>query len=203
MSKELKANLANLRQHIKGLREQFYRARFDRGGRGWRYDHARLESVRFSTARLKYLVPLYRALLATSQQRADGKGSRLYAKKFDELLKLMREAVSTTFGGWTLKSCFGAEVLELQLPVPTEDVSPGFWPSRSIGELLEDAKKQLAADRQAAVKRARTAEDARKFFLGSLNEGQRTLLKAALIAAKAKGTHAITIDERDLEGLAL
>ena len=203
MSKELKANLANLRQHINGLREQFYRARFDGGGRGWRRDHERQERVRFSHARLKYLVPLYRALLATAQQKAEGKGSRAYAKKFDALLRLMREAVSTTFGSWTLKSCFGVEVLDLQLPVPTEDVSPGFWPSRSIGELLEDAKKQLAADRQAAVKRARTAEDARKFFLGSLNEGQRTLLKAALIAAKAKGTHAITIDERDLEGLAL
>lgn len=198
MNEQLKTNLATLRQRIRQLRADHYKARFEGGAHAWRYDRERRNSVCQTQGRLSYLVPLYRALIAAVQQQKDGKGARLYVKRFDALCGLLRKVGNVTLPGTTYHTYLGDDVLGLQLPVPVECHSPVCWKFQSIGELLDEVKAQIKAEQEAALQRARTAEDARKFFLGSLNDGQRTLLKAALIAAKAKGTHAITINARDL-----
>lgn len=202
MSEQLKTDLANLRQFIRQLRADYNQARFQGGAKSWRLDRTRRDRVRDTQARLSYLVPLYRALVAAIQQPSGGKGAKLYAKKLDALRGLLRESANYTLVGMKDSTYFGGDVLLLQLPVPADCHTPTCWKSLSIGELRLAVLEQLTVDHQARLERARVAEAARRVFLGCLSEGQRTLLQAALIAAKAKGTHAITIDDRDLESQA-
>lgn len=201
MTEQLKANVASLRLYIRQLREAHFKARFAGGVHSWRYDPMRRDRVLHTQGRLSYLVPLYRALSAAVQQQKDGMGASLYKKRFAALRELLGKLGDSTSVGSNYHTYLGDDVLGLQIPVPAECHSPVCWKFQSIGELLADVKVQLEAEKQAALERSRTADEARKFFLGSLNVGQRTLLKAALIAAKAKGAQAIIIHERDLEAL--
>ncbi|KWA84119.1 hypothetical protein WL29_22400 [Burkholderia ubonensis] len=201
MNEQLKTNLATLRQRIRQLRADHYKARFEGGARTWCHDPVRRDQVLQTQGRLSYLVPLYRALIAAVQQQKDGKGAQLYVKRFDALRGLLRKVGNVTLPGTTYHTYLGDDVLELQLPVPAECHSAVCWKFQSISELLDEVKAQLKAEQQAAHQRARAAEDARKGFLASLTPYQVLCLKHALEAAKEKGTYAITIDERDLEAL--
>jgi hypothetical protein len=183
-------NRSKHRQALKGYREN--------GRYRGRDAH---EALQVARARLEYLVPLYRGLLAASQQSqtvAGGeKGAKVYLRRFRALQTIMEKVVLYPNHGFEAKY-FGDDLLNYPLLVPDERAAPGEWQFRKISELLADVRAELEAKRQAQLSLARNAESARKAFLHSLTQEQRVLLNAALETAKAKGTHAIYIDARDL-----
>ncbi|KVP17023.1 hypothetical protein [Burkholderia ubonensis] len=199
---KLKQAAAALRIWIDENRSTHRRALKDYRENGRYRAHMAHETMLMSRARLEYLVPMYRALLAASQQSqtvpGGEKGAQAYLRRFLAFQQTMLKAVLYPHSG-KLEQLFGDGLLTYPLLVPDERVAPYAWQFRTINDLLEEVRAEQEAARQAQLKRARKAEDARKGFLASLTPYQVLCLKAALAAAKEKGTHAITIDERDLE----
>lgn len=202
MSETMKRVLAALRSQVNQLRDEYCKALFDHSYRLRRSDTAAHTNLVCAQRKLGFLVPLLRALNATAQQTVTGgdAGRRLYQKKYDALCYLIRDVLTFGYmgpGGSRDMHFKGIESLEVL--VPAAGVSPAEWEVVSIDTLIKRCVDGLAAERREALKRAVAAEEARKVFLASLTDEQRTLLSMALEAAKAKGTHAVLIDGRDLE----
>jgi hypothetical protein len=151
--------------------------------------------------RLAFQVPLYRALLAASQQNqaviGGEKGAKAYLRRFRSLREAMDRAVSYP-NSHSKKELFGDGFLKFPMLVPDEQQAPLQWQFRTVEDLLNDIYEETQAGQRMRNQRARHAESARKAFLDSLTPVQRTVLSAALDAAKANGHYAISIDARDL-----
>ena len=201
MSETMKYVLASLRSQVNQLRDEYCKALFDHNYRLRRSDTAAHTNLVCAQRKLGFLVPLLRALNATAQQTVTGgdAGRRLYQKKYDALCYLIRDVLSYGYmdkGGRRDVHFGGIESLEVL--VPSAGVKPSEWEAVRIDALIQRCIDGLAAERREALKRQVAAEEARKVFLASLTEDQRTLLTLALEAAKAKGTHAVSFDKRDL-----
>jgi hypothetical protein len=156
------------------------------------------------TARLRlgFQVPLYRALLAASQQNqaviGGEKGAKLYLRRFHSLQQDIMQRAAAYPNSFTTKEIFGDGFLKFPMLVPDENLAPVQWHFRTVEDLLNDVYEATQAGQRQLIQRARHAESARKAFLGSLTPVQRSVLSAALEAAKATGHYAISIDARDL-----
>lgn len=199
MNENLTTVVSGLRMYIKALRTALRNDTFGRGRHELRKDYARQERVQQVQARLGYLVPLYRALHGAAQQSGaeTSRGARLYLQKFDALGSIIRRALSHDHHVRREKF-FGDVVETLQVPVPTAGVPAEKWPTATIGQLLEQGAQAVEADRLLKLSESRNAAAARNAFLASLTAEQRTLLTVALVAAKVRGVHSITLDHRDL-----
>lgn len=201
MSETMKYVLASLRSQVNQLRYEYCKALFDHNYRLRRSDTSAHTALVCAQRKLGFLVPLLRALNATAQQTVTGgdAGRRLYQKKYDALCYRIRDVLTygdRVKGGLQDMHFGGIEALEVM--VPAAGVVPAEWEVVRIDALIQRCIDDLAAERREALKRQMAAEDARKAFLESLTADQRTLLTMALDAAKAKGTHAVFFDKRDL-----
>jgi hypothetical protein len=159
------------------------------------------EAMYTARVRLAFQVPLYRALRAASQQNQSviggEKGAQLYLRRFRSLRETMEKAVAYP-NSFTKKELFGDGFLQFPMLVPDAGLAPLQWQFQTVEKLLNDAHEASLAGQRERLQRARHAESARKAFLDSLTPVQRTVLSAALEAAKANGHYAISIDARDL-----
>lgn len=210
MSETMKHVLAALRSQVNQLRDEYCEALFYRKYGLHRSSSAAHTTLVCAQRKLGFLVPLLRALNATAQQTVTGgdAGRRLYHKKYDALCYRIRDVLTYGYlvqggqhgyrvqGGQHDMHFGGIEALEVM--VPEVGVAPAEWEVVRIDALIQRCIDGLAAERREALKRQMAAEDARKAFLASLTADQRTLLTVALDAAKAKGTRAVSFDQRDL-----
>lgn len=195
MTETMRISITTLRQFVVALRASYKADIHGRTVRDISRDVTRQQRVENSQARLGYLVPLYNALHSAVQQAgtdATG-GVKAYAKQFEKLGKLIRE-----HGEYHHEKYFGDDVGELPLLVPVVGVPIENWLAITINQVIGQVAQQVADERNLARQRAMDAEKARKAFLASLNAEQRGLLQQALDAALAKGSHAISVDKRDL-----
>ncbi|KVP97995.1 hypothetical protein WJ96_05335 [Burkholderia ubonensis] len=190
MNEQWKESLAELRKYLKEHRAVYHDG----------LKHTRRERVSdfdLADTQLRYLVPLYRAFLALSQQpRAlNGGASRgvvVYMRKFAALQRLLGDVANYPCFGRE-DQFLGVKAQGMRFPDPHHN-----WELRTVETIYDDVKKEQSNRRSIERQKRNQAEAARKAFLGNLTESQRTLLKQALEAAKATGVHAVTFDERDL-----
>lgn len=196
MNETMYTTLAGLRDFVVALRATYRSDITGRTARDIGRDVTLHQRVEKSQARLSYLVPLYDAMHHAVQQAGSGcvGGVKQYAKQFDKLRTLIRKQEP-----WYRDRFFGDEVEALRVLVPVEGAPVENWLPVTIADVIEQVKRDVEDKEAAARALARCAEHARKSFLASLSDEQRTLLKFALEAAKAKGTHAVMFDHRDLE----
>lgn len=198
MSEIMRTSITNLRQFVVALRASYHADIEGRTVRDIRRDVTLEQRVGYSQARLAYLVPMYKAMHAAVQQAGTGAagGVKAYASQFEKLGKLIRDNVEYQH---CHEKLFSGDVGNLQILVPVAGVPVENWRSVTLNEVIGQVQQQIADDRDAARQRAVSAEQARKAFLGSLNEDQRALLRHALDLARTKGSRAILVDIRDLE----
>ncbi len=198
MTESMKAILVVLRQQVNRITAEYNKAHFDHAYRASRRDTAAKGQMRVTQTRLAYLVPLLRALHAAAQQSVTGgdAGQQLYRRKFHMLRQRMREVLCGYGGGRELY--FGGGIADLEVLIPQPELQMAAWPARRIGDLLEDVTAELSAERRERLAVQQKAEDARKAFIKGLTAEQRRLLADALAAAKLKGHHAVSFDQRDL-----
>ncbi len=198
MNEALKESLVSLRAELVRLRRIYWEARFDHDFRTRRRDFSAQTRFVNAQSRLVYLVPWYRALKAAVQPLGSGcdAGSRLYRKKYEALVYLIREMLQFQ-SEHTRTRYFGDGIEAMTLPVPAEG-GLNTWKVCKIGDIIQDVVQTLSAERKELLRRQTRAVDARKAFLDSLTADQRNLLSIALEAAKAKGSYAVSFDARDL-----
>lgn len=196
----IKEVLASVRQVVVQQRKNYSNALLHGRSRGRPIEREAHEQAALSQAKLKYLVPLYRALNAAVQQKGSGKGVGLYAKRyhlvFSQMVALHR---SGSYG--EIERLFGRETSALLLATPAEDVPFTAWKVTTIGELLLRADVQVGDELRAQKILNQKVRTARSAFLSSLTAEQRILFREAIVAEAATGRHALTFDRRDLEGL--
>lgn len=195
MSVIMKSVLANLRTFVLTLQARNRADALASSTNPRDQVQAILDRIERAKVRLPYLVPLYRDMHAAVQQAGTGctTGATRYAKRFEALRKLIRDKEP-----WYGPRYFGDEIESLQVLVPVEGVPVDAWAAASIAEVIADVKRQVAADIEVQRMLGRAAEQARVAFLASLSFEQRALLQSALAAAKARGVHAVTFNDRDL-----
>lgn len=197
MNELMHTTLTNLRAFVVALRASYKQDITGRTVRDISRDVTMEQRVQKSQARLSYLVPLYDAMHAAVQQAGTGcvGGVQKYTKRFDMLGKQIRKVMPYYRDS---DKYFEGDVLDLQLLVPVEGVPVENWTAVRISALVAQVLQEVEDERLAKLDRSRVAAAARKAFVGSLNPEQRVLLAQALDAAKAAGSHAITVDARDL-----
>jgi hypothetical protein len=195
MTEIMRTSITALREFVVALRASYHADINGRTVRDISRDVTLEQRVGESQARLSYLVPLYKALHSAVQQAGTGAagGVKAYTKQFEKLGKLIREHID-----YHQDKYFGGDVGGLSILVPVEGVPVENWLACTIDEVIAQVQQAVADERDAARRRAMDAEQARKAFLASLNGEQRVLLQHALDAALAKGSHAISVDRRDL-----
>lgn len=195
MTETMRTSITALREVVVALRASYHTSIKGRTVRDISRDVPLEQHVGESQVRLAYLVPLYKALHSAVQQAGTGAagGVKAYTKQFEKLGKLIREHVDHH-----QEKYFGGKVGKLQILVPVEGVPVENWLAATIDEVVAQVQQHRKDEREAARQRAMGAEQARKAFLASLNDDQRVLLQHALDAALANGSHAISVDRRDL-----
>lgn len=195
MNETMHITVTALRAFVVELRASYQSDIHGRTARDIGRDVSMHQRVQDSQARLSYLVPLYDALHHAVQQAGTGcvSGAKQYAKQFAKLRKLVRKEAPRHRDRF-----FGDEVEALDVLLPVEGAPVESWRPISIADVIYQVKREVEDEEAAARALARCAEQARASFLASLSDEQRALLKFALEAAKAKGTHAITLYDRDL-----
>lgn len=196
MNETMRTTLGGLRTFVVALRTSYRSDIHGRTAHEIGRDVTLHQRVESSQSRLAYLVPLYDAMHHAVQQAGTGcvGGVKQYAKQFDKLRTLIRKKEPCYRDRF-----FGDEVEALQVLMPVEGAPVESWLPVTIADVIQQVKHDVEDKEAAARALARCAEHARKSFLASLSDEQRTLLKFALEAAKAKGTHAVVFDHRDLE----
>lgn len=199
MSEQLVSVLANLRRHIGVLSDAYQVGLTGESGtlRYNRRDNVRVRAVANAHARLAYLVPLYRALHAASQQTGHATGAQRYIKKFEALKNRMRESLRYEFDG-NQERLFGGVAQGIPVLIPVAGVPPQAWRQASIGELFTEVMLQSAAETEDSRRLRREAEALRKRFLASLSDAQCSLLHQAMTAAQATGVYAVSFEVQDL-----
>ena len=195
MNETMHTTLTALRAFVVALRASYQADIHGRTVRDIGRNVTMHQRVQESQARLSYLVPLYDAMHHAVQQAGTGcvGGVKQYTKQFAQLRKLIRKQEP-----WHRDRFFGIEVEALDVLLPVEGAPVEGWRPISIADVIYQVKREVEDEEAAARALARCAQQARASFLASLSDEQRALLKFALDAAKAKGTHAISIDHRDL-----
>ncbi|MBU9200061.1 hypothetical protein KTD31_01415 [Burkholderia multivorans] len=189
MNEQWKEALAELRKYIKE-----HRAVYHAGLKQRRRE--RVSDFDLADTQLRYLVPLYRAFLALSQQpRAmrggASRGAVVYLQKFSALQQLLGDVADYPCFG-RFDRFLGVNAQGMRFPDPIHN-----WELRTVEQIYEDVKKAQSNRRSIERQKRNQAEAARKDFLESLSHAQFDLLKAALDAAKAIGVHAVSFDHRD------
>lgn len=194
MTETIRTTIINLRAFVVALRASFNADIKDLSVRSIRRDIKLGGRVAYSQARLAYLVPIYKAMHAAVQQAGTGAagGVKAYTNQFEKLGKLIRDNFEHQYHHEKL---FGDDVGSLQILVPVAGVPVENWQAITLNDVIGQIHQQVADERNAVRLRARTAEQARKAFLASLNDEQRALLRHALDVSRGS---VISVDIRDL-----
>lgn len=201
MNPQWKEVLVSLRTQIKQLRAEYNAALFRHRRSGVRYSEDCGLFIR-AQSRLSYLVPLYRNLIALSQQvgvnARRSRGALRYQRKFEVLLQDLERALKYDYQN-SRERYFGGVMPQVQLLVPNLENSPASWETCTVGQLIEQVIAKMSAERQEDLRNQAASRQAKQAFLVSLNDAQRVLLKAALTAdARLRGAPVLVIDSRDI-----
>jgi hypothetical protein len=203
MNETMHTTLTTLRAYVVALRQTYKEEVKAATAPGYGYGSAGAglrEQAAKTHARLSYLVPLYKAMLAVVQQAgtpAQG-GVKKYTLHFEKFGALQRKVMPYPDD---FDKYFDGDVSNLQVLVPVAGVPVESWDAVSISTLTAQMLQQVEDERVKKLNLAQAAETARKAFIQSLNAEQRAALVHALEAAKANRTGAIQLDVRDLSGL--
>jgi len=186
MTDTMNITLTTLRANVQALRATYQQAT------------AQGSSARRVQARLSYLVPLYKAMHAAVQQAGSGTGGgvKKYTYEFAEFGLLIRKVMKHQPD---FEKYFEGDVGNIEVLVPVAGIAVEDWTATPISALVEQAVQEAQAERLRKANLARTAEEARKVFVRSLNAEQRILLSQALTAAQANRSNVIQLEARDLD----